>query len=116
VRIHGGEDFTKLARDLSEDTVTAGSGGELPVFSRGQMPKGFEEAAFALKPGAVSGVVRSPVGFHIIKLLERLPSVHLSYDDVKDSVKQSLVGIRKKETIDKLLATLRAKAKIEIYV
>jgi len=61
-------DFSKLAREHSQDTISAAKGGDLDWFGRGAMVKAFEDAAFALKDGQTSDVVRSDFGFHIIRL------------------------------------------------
>ena len=61
-------DFAKLAKENSQDTVSAERGGDLNFFSRGDMVKPFEEAAFALKEGEISGLVQSDFGFHIIRV------------------------------------------------
>jgi peptidyl-prolyl cis-trans isomerase D len=68
-RAQAGEDFAALAKQYSEDTSTADQGGYVGTFSRGQMPKEFEDAAFSMKPGEISGLVRTgDYGFHIIKV------------------------------------------------
>jgi len=61
-------DFAKLAKQYSQDPGSAAKGGDLDWFSRGMMVKPFEDAVFSLKENAVSGIVRSDFGFHIIKL------------------------------------------------
>jgi parvulin-like peptidyl-prolyl isomerase len=70
-RARAGEDFGLLAGQFSEDPGSRTRGGDLGWFGRGVMVKPFEDAAFALKPGELSGVVESPFGYHIIKLEER---------------------------------------------
>jgi peptidyl-prolyl cis-trans isomerase D len=67
-KIEEGEDFSQLAKKLSQDTASAAKGGDLGYFARGQMVKGFDDAAFSLKPGEVSPVVKTPLGFHLIKV------------------------------------------------
>ncbi|HEX9108183.1 MAG TPA: peptidylprolyl isomerase [Longimicrobiales bacterium] len=67
-KIRAGEDFAALAKHYSEDPGTKEKGGDLGWFRRGQMVQSFEDAAYQLVPGEVSGVVESPFGFHIIKL------------------------------------------------
>ncbi len=61
-------DFAKLAKANSQDPGSAEKGGDLDWFGRGAMVKAFEEAAFTLKEGQISDVVRSDFGFHIIRL------------------------------------------------
>ena len=71
-RIVKGESFEALARLYSEDPGSAKNGGELGMFSRGQMYPEFEGAAFSLKnPGDVSEVIETPAGFHVLQLIDR---------------------------------------------
>ena len=66
-----GADFADLAKRLSQDPGSARNGGQLPFVQRGQFVKEYEDAAFALQPGEMSGVVQSAFGYHIIKMDER---------------------------------------------
>ncbi len=66
-RARQGQDFTALAREFSDEPGAATSGGDLGVFGHGQMVPPFESAAFALAPGAISDVVETSFGFHVIK-------------------------------------------------
>lgn len=69
-RLREGEDFATLASSESEDPGSATSGGDLGFFGRGMMVPSFEDVAFALETGQVSELVRSPFGFHIIRVEE----------------------------------------------
>ena len=73
-RLKKGESWDKLVAQFSEDAGSAANGGELPPFGTGRMIPSFEEVAFKLqKPGEIAGPVQTPYGWHVIKLLERLP-------------------------------------------
>jgi parvulin-like peptidyl-prolyl isomerase len=103
-RVNGGEDFGDVAREISTDTGTAGSGGDLGWFPRGVMVEPFTEAAFSLQPGEISAPVQSEFGWHIIKVIER-------EDDrpVTLSTLQSLKG----QAFDKWLQEQRDAADVE---
>ncbi|MDE1871515.1 MAG: peptidylprolyl isomerase [Candidatus Micrarchaeota archaeon] len=68
-KLSKGESFAKLAGEYSLDG-TRKTGGDLGFFGRGMMVKEFENAAFSLEKGQVSGIVRTQFGYHIIKRLE----------------------------------------------
>lgn len=69
--IKHGANFAEMAKKYSEDPGSASKGGDLGWASKGDFYPEFEAAAFALKPGQVSGVVETPVGFHIIKMIKK---------------------------------------------
>ena len=68
-KVKAGEDFAALAKQYSQDT-TASNGGDLGLFAKGKMVPEFEKAAFALKAGEVSELVKTVYGYHIIKVIE----------------------------------------------
>ena len=84
-RIKKGEDFGALATELSEDPSTKGKGGDLGFFDRRRMFQTFDSAAFSLKPGEISGIVRTPYGWHVIKLLE--VKEYQPFDKQKENLK-----------------------------
>lgn len=86
----GGADFAALARESSQDTATAPSGGDLGTFGRGMMTPAFEAAAFALEPGQISDVVETPFGFHIIKVEEKHAARTQPLDEVKPAIVNEL--------------------------
>ena len=69
--LKAGADFAELATRVSQDPGSARQGGLLPFVQRGQLVKEYEDAAFALQPGEMSGIVTSPFGYHIILMKER---------------------------------------------
>jgi parvulin-like peptidyl-prolyl isomerase len=114
-RIKAGEDFAKLASDLSDDPGSKPRGGDPGFFQRGRMVKPFEEAAFALKPGEVSGIVESPFGYHIIKVEERKESALEPYDQVKENIHQKLLQDKRKSKVDEFIEKAMEDAKVEIH-
>ena len=84
-----GHDFAELAEKHSEGP-SSGQGGDLGLFSRGQMVKPFEEAAFALEEGGISDVVKTTFGYHIIKVEEIIPPTTKPLAEVKDAIYSEL--------------------------
>lgn len=80
------KEFATLAAEVSDDTVTAKTGGDLGLFNVGVMEKPFEDAATALKLGEVSNPVRSKFGYHLIKVTELVPGEVKPFASVKDEV------------------------------
>jgi parvulin-like peptidyl-prolyl isomerase len=66
-RARAGEDFAALARQYSDEPGASQSGGDLGTFGPGQMVPPFEQAAFALAVNAISDIVETPFGFHVIQ-------------------------------------------------
>ena len=114
-KLKKGEDFGALAKEYSEGP-SGPKGGDLGFFGRGQMVKPFEEAAFSMKPGQVSGMVETRFGYHLIMVAERTPESTLSYEEVKDRLEQYLKQQKVQEAIAAYVETLQGKAKIERFV
>ena len=82
--LKAGKDFAELAKKYSDDPGSASQGGDLGFVKKGVFYPEFEAAAFKLNIGEISGVVESPVGFHIIQLLDRRgESIHTRHILVK---------------------------------
>ena len=101
----GGEDFAALAKQYSQDEGSKTKGGDLGFFKRGQMTPSFEEAAFALQPGAISELVESPFGIHIIKVEAKHAAETQTLDQVRPQILETLKKERARE-----LAAERARA------
>jgi len=107
--------FEELAKANSTDTATAARGGDLGFFGQGRMVAPFEQAAFALeKPGDISDVVKTPFGFHIIKLTDRKEGTERPFDEVKERIRVNLMNQRRQDETQRRLDELRAKANVKI--
>ncbi len=71
-RLDNGEDFAELARQYSDDVRSATKGGDIGYFTRDELAGEYATAAFALKEGEVSDIVKSRYGYHIIQLIDRI--------------------------------------------
>jgi peptidyl-prolyl cis-trans isomerase C len=107
----GGADFAKLAAEKSIGPSKA-NGGDLNYFSKGQMVPPFEEAAFALAKGEFTrSAVKSPFGWHVIKLEDKRQSKPPSFEESRDRLSQEL----SQEFAEQLVRGLTEKAKIERF-
>jgi peptidyl-prolyl cis-trans isomerase D len=79
-------DFARIAKANSQDPGSAEKGGDLDWFGRGAMVKAFEDAAFTLKDGQISDVVRSDFGFHVIRLTGVRPERVKPVEDTKAEI------------------------------
>jgi len=113
-RLEKGEDFAKVAKEVSEGP-SAKKGGDLGFFKRGEMVKPFEDAAFGLKPGQTSDIVRTRYGFHIIKVTDRKPASTTEFKKVEGRIKTYLKQKKVQEEVRILIASLRKKAEIKKF-
>jgi len=114
-KLQKGEDFGALAKEYSEGP-TGPKGGDLGYFTRGQMVKPFEEAAFAMKPGEVSGMVETRFGYHLIKVTDKSAETTVPYEDVKERLGEFLKQKKIQEEINVYVKRLEEKSKIEKFV
>jgi peptidyl-prolyl cis-trans isomerase C len=114
-KARAGADFAALAKEHSDDS-SAPQGGDLGFFSIDQMVPEFAKAAFQLKPGEISDVVRTQFGFHIIKAVERQPARTVPLPEVRDQVMQFLTMQARELGTDAYVQRLKAKSKIEVYI
>jgi peptidyl-prolyl cis-trans isomerase D len=108
-KVKGGADFAALATKVSEDEASAVKGGDLDFFGRGAMVKEFEDAAFSMKPGDISGLVKSQFGFHIIKVTDRKAAATQSLDEVRVQIEDQVKSERAQKEADRIAADLAGK-------
>jgi peptidyl-prolyl cis-trans isomerase SurA len=113
-RVKGGEDFTTVAKDVSDDDSTKASGGELGWFERGSVNPDWEGIVFAMDKDEVRGPINGPQGLYVLKVTDVKKSDLKPYAEMKEQLSREL---RRRE-IDKQTATwieeLRKKAYIDI--
>lgn len=93
-RLDAGEDFAKVAAEMSTDTSNAKTGGDLGWFGRGRMVPPFEQAAFSAPLGKVVGPVKTEFGYHLIRVDEKRAASTTGFDEVKQAVRTRLAAER----------------------
>ncbi len=107
-RLNGGEEFSKLALELSIDKASAEQGGDLGYFGKRSMIAEFQDAAFALNVGETSGLVKTEVGYHIIRVEDR--------KDTYESLKDDMTSILKENKYLEKIQELRESAKVKVFL
>jgi len=115
-RAKKGGDFNTLAKENSEDPSAKMNGGDLGYFSHGQMGPEFDQAAFALKVGETSDVIRTSFGFHIIKCVDKKPAREISLEDSSDKIKKYLENAAFQTELRKYLDTLQQAATVQTFL
>ena len=113
--ILAGKGFAEMAKEYSECNSASG-GGSLGYIERGYMPEQFEKVAFALDKDAMSDVVETKFGYHIIKVHDKQPAGTAPYEDVRDFIKKFLQEEESKKRLAAHMTALREKAKIEVLL
>ena len=109
-QIRAGGNFGDLAKKYSEDT-TAQAGGELGWLVHGQTVPEFDSMAFSLKPGEVSGLVKTVYGIHILKVEDKQVAHLQSFDEVKNSIRADMEKQRVADAQEKLASNLESQLK-----
>ncbi len=107
-----GENFEKLAmkKSLGPERV---EGGDLGYFSKGEKPAEFEQV-FSLDVGQISGVIRSPYGYHIFRLEEKIGPRQIPFEEAKSEILLELRRMKGEEEYQRWLKGLKGKAKVKI--
>lgn len=109
VRLKKGEDFAKVATEVTEDPSGKANGGDLGYFTKDQMVPEFSEAAFKLEQGQISEPVKTQFGWHVIKVEDKRVKPAPKFEEVKPQIENFVVRKAQAELVTKL----RADAKIE---
>jgi len=115
-QVKAGGNFATLAKQHSQDPGSAVNGGDLGFVPKGQTDPAFEQAAFALKPGQLSGVVETQFGYHIIKGFEHRTARTVPLEEVKERVGGFLKQQQMQEKTTAYINKLKEKAKLEILM
>jgi peptidyl-prolyl cis-trans isomerase C len=109
VRLKKGEDFAKVAAEVTEDPSGKANGGDLGYFTKEQMVPEFSDAAFKLETGQISEPVKTQFGWHVIKVEDKRTKQAPKFEDVKSQIENFVMRKAQAELVTKL----RADAKIE---
>ncbi len=113
--LQNGTNFAAMASEFSEDTESKEKGGEL-LIRRGQMDASFEDSAFRLQVGAISEVIETRSGYHIIKLYERIPTRIPSYEEAESVIEEFLEQQELQSVIDAEIEKLRREGSVELFI
>ncbi len=111
-QLQANPDFAALAREKST-APEAEKGGDLGYFARGDMPAEFN-VVFSLPKGGVSGIVKSPYGFHLFKLENKRPAGLLSFEEAAPAIREKLTHEKQDRLYQQWLKELRSRTKFEV--
>ncbi len=113
-RVKKGEDFSKVAKEISEDPSAKQNSGDLDFFAKDQMVPEFSEAAFAMKKDEISDPIRSEFGYHVIKVTDRKASEAVTLEQSKPKLLAFLKRQKTQEEVGKILRAMREKADVKV--
>ncbi len=106
-QLHGGADFTTLAKKLSTDPA-AQSGGDLGWFKKGDMLPEFSDQAFSMKKGDISSKpVHTRYGWHVIQVLDTRVAAPPTYDSVKDQIRQGVIQAAVRQAVKQAVSKVK---------
>ncbi|MFT4577980.1 MAG: parvulin-like peptidyl-prolyl isomerase [Nitrospinales bacterium] len=110
-----GTDFEEVAKNQSDDESSRENGGDLDFIYKGVFDASFDEAAGKLKPGEISGKIKTRFGFHVLQLIETKTSETAPFDEMKPGIQKYLFLEEAKKQVASYVEELRKKAKIETF-
>lgn len=114
-QLEDGLEFEAAAKQYSK-CPSKDVGGDLGYFTRGKMVPEFEEACFSMKPGEVSGPVKTQFGYHIIKLVEKKEPKIVSLEEVKENIKNHILSRKQQEVYLKKADELKNKYPVQVNI
>jgi foldase protein PrsA len=111
-----GKSFSIVASGFSEDPKTSDTGGDLGFIMINQTLPEISNTMLKLRVGETSGIIASPLGFHIIQLTDKKESHAISLDEVKPEILNHLLKLETENQLKKYLSDLRKKSKIRIFI
>ena len=117
IRARRGEDFSAMVAELSDDPESKPKNGEL-TFARGQgiVPPQFESAAFSLTVGKISDPVLTVFGYHVIKLLEKIPAGQVPFEKVEEQIRTGLQREAVQKKLPDFIAGLKREFDVEVLM
>ncbi len=115
-KVKAGEDFAALAKEHSDDPGSKPNGGDLNWVAKGQTVEPFEQAAWTLKDGEVSGVVETRFGYHLIQRLETQAAGVVPFEQVKERIRGFLTQQQTQQAVQAEVEALKAKGKVERFM
>ena len=107
------EDFAKIAKEKSDDTMSAVQGGDLGFFGRDEMVPEFSDVAFSMTPGTVSEIVQTPYGYHIIYVVDRVAAGTDSFEQVQKQIIEYMETQAKMKILQENIDSMRKEANIK---
>lgn len=105
--------FAKLAKENSDDTISAQDGGDLGYVSKEELQEDFAKVAFSQKPNIVSEITITPYGYHIILVTDRVKAGIEPLDNIKFELKNFIEQQKKAELLQKFITNIKTNANIE---
>lgn len=105
--------FEAMAREVSDDTITAKNGGDIGFFAKADMIKPFADVAFKQRPNTISDVVQTQYGFHIIKVTDRMAAGQEPFEKIKEQLKLFLAAQEQVKALEQYIAALKKQAVIQ---